>query len=245
MAKQSGLRSNIYVDGYNISGDYQAIGRMNGGPAAIVTTGIDKEAVERLGGQRDGNLDATTYFNPDTDHSHLVLSPMPLTDRIISYFHLPSGETFSLVAKQGNYDPTRAADGSLTVAVNSMANNYGAEWGHDMTSGPRTDTAATNGASYDTSASKSFGLQAWLHVFSFTGTDATVKIQDSADNSAWADLASGAFTQITSAPGAQRIQTARNATVRRYLRVVTVTTGGFSSLVFAVSVTKNEATVNY
>lgn len=246
MTKQSGLRSNIYVDGYNISGDYQAIGQMNGGPAVIVTTGIDKEAYERIGGKRDGNLNATTYFNPDTDHSHLVLRSLPLTDRIVSYFHLPSAETFSLVAKQGNYDPTLAADGALTCAVNSMANGYGAEWGHDMTGGPRTDTGATNGASYDTAASAAFGAQFWLHKFSFTGTDVTVKIQDSADNASWADLAGAAFTQITTTtPGAERIQTARTATVRRYLRAVTVTSGGFSSLVFAVSATKNATLVNF
>lgn len=246
MAKQSGLRSNIYVDGYNISGDYQSIGRMSGGPAVIVTTGIDKDAYERIGGQRDGALDATTYYNPDTDHSHLVLRSLPLTDRVISYFHLPSAETFSLVAKQGNYDPTRAADGSLTCSVNAMANGYGAEWGHDMTAGPRTDTGATNGASYDTAASAAFGAQFWLHKFAFTGTDVTVKIQDSADNSAWTDLAAGAFTQITTTtPSAERIQTARTATVRRYLRVVTVSTGGFTSLSFAVSATKNATLVNF
>jgi hypothetical protein len=245
MSKMSGLGSNLYVDGYNISGDTQAIGRMNGGPSVIVTTGIDKEAPERIGGKRDGNLDATTYWNPDTDHSNLVLEPMPLTDRIISYFHVPSGETFSLMAKQGSYDPTLANDGSLTCAVTSMANGYGAEWGNMLTDGPDTHTSATNGTSLDTLASASFGAQAWLHVFAFAGTDVTVKLQDSADNASWADLTAGAFTQITTAPGAQRIQTARNATIRRYLRAVTVTSGGFTSLTFAVSVTKNQTTVNY
>lgn len=244
MPKQSGLRSNIYVDGYDVSGDYQAINQMNGGPAVIVTTGIDKEAPERIGGKRDGNLNATTHFNPDTGRSHPVLKAMPLTDRVISYFHLQSGETFSLVAKQGNYDPTLAADGALTCAVNAMANGYGTEWGNALTDGPVTHTAADEEASVDFAAATSFGAQAWLHKFAFSGTDVTVKIQDSADNSSWADLTAGAFTQITTTtPSAQRIQTARNATVRRYLRVVTVTTGGFSSLTFAVTVTKNKTEV--
>jgi len=246
MAKQTGLRSNIYVDGYNISGDFQAISRMNGGPAPIVTTGIDKEAVERLGGQRDGNLDAVTFFNPDTDQSHLVLSPLPLADRVLSMFHLQSGETFSLVAKQGNYDPTRAADGSLTVAVNSMANSYGAEWGHALTDGPVTHTEADEEASLDGLAASAFGAQAWLHVFDFTGTDCTIAIQSSSDNGvgdAWADIAALTFTEVTAAPFAERIQTARNAAVERYLRVAT--TGTFDSITFAVSVTRNQTVVNF
>lgn len=245
MAKQSGLRSNIYVDGYNISGDYQAINQMNGGPAVIVTTGIDKEGVERIGGKRDGNLDATTHYNPDTDHAHLVLSPMPLTDRVVSYFHLPSGETFSLMAKQGNYDPTLAADGALTVAVNSAANGYGAEWGNALTNGPVTQTGAAAVAGVDFATSSAFGLQAWLHVFSFTGASITVKLQESSDNAAtdaYADVVGGGFVAAT-ARGAQRIQTARGLTVERWLRVLT--TGTFSECTFAVTVTKNQTVVNF
>ena len=34
----------------------------------------------------------------------------------------------------------------------------------------------------------SFGVQAYLQVFSFTGTDVTITIQDSADNSSFANI---------------------------------------------------------
>lgn len=85
-----------------------------------------------------------------------------------------------------------------------------------------------------------FGAQAYLQVFSFAGTDATVKIQDSADGTTYADLASAAFTQITGAtPQAQRVALANTATVRRYLRATTVTSGGFTSLVFGVMFNRN------
>jgi hypothetical protein len=106
----------------------------------------------------------------------------------------------------------------------------------------RTDTAATTGTGIDTAASASFGGQAYLQVFApFTGTDVTVKIQDSADNATFADVAGFSFTQITGgAPSAERIALGNTATLRRYLRATTVTTGGFSSLAFSVNVIKNE-----
>jgi hypothetical protein len=124
--------------------------------------------------------------------------------------------------------------------VSAQANGYGIEWGQQLTAGIRTDTAATNGTGIDTTASASFGGQAYLQAFSFTGTDVTVKIQDSADNATFADVTGMAFTQITAGPTSERIAIANTATIRRYVRAITVTTGGFSSLSFAVNFIKNE-----
>jgi hypothetical protein len=130
----------------------------------------------------------------------------------------------------------------LTFGVSAQSNGFGLEWGQQLTAGMRTDSAATNGTGLDTTASASFGGQAYLQVASFTGTDVTVKIQDSADNVTFADVAGFNFTQITGgAPLSERIALANTATLRRYLRASTVTTGGFTSLTFAVNVVKNEA----
>jgi len=86
------------------------------------------------------------------------------------------------------------------------------------------------------------GGQAYLQVFSFAGTDVTVKLQHSHDNGgtdAYADITGGGFTQITAGPTAQRIAIAAGTEIKRYVRAVTVTTGGFTSLVFAVAATAN------
>lgn len=247
MAKTSGLGDNYYLSGYDLSGDINSLGRIGGGNAPIGVTGIDKSAYERIGGRRDGGMEFVAYFNDAAGQAHPRLSTLPTTDVISTYCR---GTTIgnpaaSLVAKQINYDGTRNQDGSFTFACQMLSNGYGLEWGKQLTAGKRTDTGATNGAGVDFgTGSTSFGLQAWLHVFSFTGTDATVKIQESSDNGsgdAFADVTGGGFTQITSGPTSQRIATATNLTVERYLRVVTVTTGGFSSLVFAVSVCRNDS----
>lgn len=241
MTKTSGLGDNLYIGGVNVSGDIGSISNIHGGNTPIPVTGIDKSAFERLGGNRDGGMSYTAFFNPSAGQAHPVFSALPRTDVVCSYFRGTAigNASASLVAKQVNYDPQRGNDGSLTETIDMLANSYGLEWGLQLTAGQRTDTGATDGASIDTTASLSFGLQAWLHVFSFSGTDATVKIQDSANNSVWADLAGASFTQVTTAPVAYRIALGNTATVRRYLRASTVTTGGFTSLMFAVTFTKN------
>lgn len=242
MAKQSGLGDNFYVGGYDLSGDTASLDEIGGGPAIIDVTGIDKSAFERIGGIRDGRIEWTSHFNPATDKQHDALSTLPTADRHVMYFR---GTTLgnpvaALVSKQLNYDWTRADDGKVTMKVRAESNGYGIEWGQSLTAGRRTDTAATNGTGIDTTASLSFGGQAYLQVFAFTGTDVTVKIQDSADNVSFADVAGLGFTQITTAPVSERISIANTSTIRRYIRAATVTTGGVTSVTFAVMINKNE-----
>jgi hypothetical protein len=52
----------------------------------------------------------------------------------------------------------------------------------------------------------------------------------------------GGFTQVTAAPFSQRIATATNLAVERYLRATTTTSGGFSEMTFAVLVCRNPLT---
>jgi hypothetical protein len=246
MSKQTGLGDRFYLAGYNLSGDIGSLGRVGGGPAYLETTGIDKSAMERLGGIRDGGIDFTAFFNdsaivPIGAHQRLKL--LPTTDIIATYVR---GSTIgvqaaSLVAKQIDYAPTRGDDGSLTAAVSTMANGFGLEWGTLLTAAERTDSAPTNGAGVDFAAASTFGLQAYLHVIAFTGTTVTIKLQESSDNAVgdpYADVVGGAFTAVTVGPTSERIATAGNLTVERWLRVVT--TGTFSNLAFVVAVARNE-----
>lgn len=248
MTKQSGLGDNFYVGGYDLSGDVGSLSGVSSPAGTLDFTGIDKFANERKYGIRDGSMSFNSFFNPTAGQAHPVLSALPTTDAVATYAR---GTTLGnpaacLVGKQVSYDPTRADDGALTLATQVQANGYGVEWGLQLTAGKRTDTAATNGTSIDTVASASFGGQAYLQVFAFSGTDVTIKIQDSANNSAWTDVTSFAFTQITSGtPQAQRLQLGLTATLRRYLRAITVTTGGVTSVTFSVVVVKNAAAVTF
>ncbi|MGH7774466.1 MAG: hypothetical protein ACREQA_19760 [Candidatus Binatia bacterium] len=245
MAKQTGMGDNFYVDGVDLSGDINSFSRIGGGINTQDVTGINKEAIERLGLLRDGGMAFVAYFNDATGQAHLNLRTLPTTDRIMTYCRSTTlgKPAASLNAKQLNYDGNRNNDGSLLFNSEGQANTFGLEWGEQLTAGKRTDSAATNGTGVDFSASSLFGLQAYLHVFAFTGTSATIKLQESSDDAAvdpYADVTGGGFTTVT-ASTKERIETSRTLTVERWLRVVT--TGTFSNLVFAVMVVKNTTSV--
>lgn len=245
MSKQSGMGMRLYIDGYSLGGDVASFQRIAGGPAGTQDmTDITQSAMARAGLNRDGGYDFTGFFNDATDRLHERMKGLVLTDRNTIGVVNPvlGGAGFGLVGKQINYDPVRPADGSLTIPVQMLANGYGLEWGDLLTADVRTDTGATAGTGVDFAASSAFGLQAYLQVTEFTGTDATVKIQESADDAVgdpYADVVGGAFAAITTDPQAQRIETARGLTVERWLRVTTTTSGGFTSLSFVVLVVKN------
>ena len=93
--------------------------------------------------------------------------------------------------------------------------------------------------SYDSGGSLAFGAQAYLQVTAFTGTDATIAVVDSADNTTFAAVTGLTFAQTTAANTTQRLATSNTATIRRYLGVSVSTVGGFTALSFAVSVVKN------
>lgn len=246
MAKSSGLGQRLLVHGADISTDVQDVSDAGGGFTPLMSTNITQFAAARsIGGKRDGRGAWNSFFNDAAGETHDVLSALPTTDALLAWvmnMTAIGAPVLNMAAKQVDYNPTRDTEGALLFAVSTLANRYGAEWGNTLTLGLRTDAAATNGSSFDTGVASAFGLTAYLHVPAFTGTDVTVKLQQSSDNGvgdAWADVVGGGFTQITGgAPTAQRIQTARDQAVERYLRAVTVTTGGFSNLQFLVSVTK-------
>lgn len=242
MAKQSGLGDGLIIGGVNVSGDVNSLGNIGGGPAPWEVTGIDKSAIERIGLNRDGRIEFVSYFNKAAGAAHLKLSTLPTADTLITYLRGTSigSPAASMMAKQIGYDPTRGADGSLTFAVSGQANAYGLEWGQQLTAGMRTDTAATNGTSLDGAASSAFGAQVYLQASSAAGTSFTVTIEDSADNVSFAAVTGLAFTAVTPAgsPTFQRLATANNATIRRYVRAVT--TGTFTSAVFNVVLVRNE-----
>jgi hypothetical protein len=241
VAKQSGLGDRLFYAGYDVSGDIGNLSRIGGGPAALGVTDITQDGEARIGGTFDAGLEFTAYFNPATDRAHDRFSLLPTGDQVGTYCRGTTlgNQGAGLIAKQLNYDPTRAQDGGLTFAVSAQASaGTGMEWGRQLTAGIRTDTGAASGSSVDLGSVSpgTFGLVAYLQVFGFTGTDATVKIQESSDNGvgdAWADVVGGGFTQVTVGRVAQRIATAA-IDVERYLRVVTTTSAGFTSLAFSV-----------
>lgn len=241
MAKQSGLGDQLFIGGVDIGADISAIGSLATPRETLPATNITQSAEARMYGKRGGTAEFTAYFNDAVAETHAALKTLPTTDVHLMYLRGTTlgNESLGMVGKQINYDPTRGDDGSFMFAVNAESNAYGIDWCKQLTAGKRTDTTATNGTAIDTTASLAFGFQAYLQVFAFTGTSVTVTLEDSADNVSFAAITNGAFTAATGVT-AERIQSSSDtATVRRYIRAVT--SGTFSSAVFAVGINKNEA----
>ena len=239
MAKQGGMGSRFYIGGNDISGDIQSVAT-TGGMTPLDVTDITQSAHSRLGGLRNGGLNVVSFW--DSALAHPVFSALPTGDTLATYaVGAAIGQPcVSQQCLQIDYDPTRAADGSLTEAVATQSDGFGQEWGVLLTPGMRTDTTATAASSansWDTGASASFGGQAYLHVSVITGTSVTVSVWDSADNSSFSAVSSLAFTAVSSAPAFQRVAIGNTATIRRYVAVAT--TGTFTVATFAVQLTKN------
>lgn len=243
MTKQNGLGANFYVAGVNLSGDIGSLSAIAMPRPIKDVTGVDKEAFERLHLTKDGRIEYAAHWNPTGVHP--TLSALPTADQPVMYTHRTTigDPAAAMVGKQINYDGTRAADGGLDLAVQSLANGFGLEWGRLLTNGVEqtTGAGALAGLDYGTAVgTTAFGLQAYLHVFAFTGTSATIAIQDSDDDAStdpYADVTDAVFAAVTDAPGSQRLQTDRDQSVKRWLRISVA--GTFSELDFAVAVKKN------
>lgn len=244
MAKSAGLGDGLLVEGVDLSGDIGSLSAIGGGPTPLEVTAINKSAFERIGGVRDGRIEFSAWFNPSVGAAHEKLSALPTGDQLVTYLRGTAlgNQAAALSAKQVNYDPTRGTDGSLSIAVQALGQGFGLEWTRQLTAGVRTDAGATAGTGVDFGGggSTAFGLQAYLHVVAFTGTSATITIEESSDDGAidtYTAVTGGTFTAVTAAPFTERLETSRSQTVEQWLRVTT--SGTFSDLQFAVVVERN------
>ncbi len=170
------------------------------------------------GATAGAGVDFGTTWHAVTITSSSVANP---TNILCAAVHgLVTGDSIVIAGHTGS---TPALDGIHTVTVVDTLN---------FTIPVNVTVAGANGTC--TKTSLSFGLVAYLHVFSFTGTSCTVTIHESDDDAAtdaYAAVVGGAFTAAT-AVGAERIETTLVLKVERWLKAVT--TGVFNPCTFAV-----------
>jgi hypothetical protein len=233
MTKSSGLGDNLYVAGFDLSGDVGAVQTVAVRLAPLDVTGIDKSAHERVGGIADGEIAFNSFWDTATDAVHDALSTGVTTDRLVSYFRgsAVGNAAANLVAKQIDFNQSRGQDGSLLSTVQALGSSGVAlEWGKQLTAGKVTHASATNGTSIDNLAATTTGAAAYLQVFSLGSGTVAIDIEDSADDSSFASIM--AFTNATTRT-AERVETAAGADVRQYVRVAT--SGTFTNAVIAVT----------
>lgn len=187
---------------------------------------------------------AANFYTSDDGVTWTQLGTTQLTGATTSIF--ASTSTLELGSRDGGTDGLFAGKIYEAVVMNGIA---GSEVAHPVaTLSGITDATGrvwtVQGTAF-LSIDTAHGLQAYMQVTAFTGTDATIKLQHSRDNSTWTDVTGGAFAAVTGAPDSERIQTSRTLPIERYLRVTTTTSAGFTSLSFVVAVVKNLNLVNF
>jgi hypothetical protein len=176
------------------------------------------------------------WFTRGTEHN--AISGLPSADVTCSYFQgtTVGNPAASMVSKLVKYDPSRDKDANLNIKVDAQSNGYSVEWGRQLTNGMRTDNGPTTGSYYDHGVPQgAYGCQGYFHLIELVGTNVTIAVQhcDTSVGSYTGLLTTGVLTAI----GDKRVVTANNATVNRYLKVVT--TGTFTQAVFGVNFIRN------
>ena len=137
MAKGSGLGQQIFVHGYDLSGDVAAIDNAGSPRELLDITGLNASAHERVMGLSDGNLGVSSWFNDATEQEHAAFKGLVTTDRIVTWaFGATRGDVAAcLVGKQINYDPSRGSDGSLSFTIDTQADGVSLDWCDTLTTG--------------------------------------------------------------------------------------------------------------
>jgi hypothetical protein len=251
MAKTAGLGDQLYISGYDMSGQIGAVQSLSKTFAEQDVTGLDKSAVERILLLGDGEIGFANYYDPVSPGLHALFNTLPDADALVSYFRGSTlgAMTASLLGKQINYGLARGADGSLIGAnIAVKGSGYGLEYGYSLTAGKKTSVAAEtldgldgtlNG--YPNSPASNDPTVFVLHMFSMAGAagdDVTVEIWDSDDDAVgdpYAKIAEFTNVDISAVPTAERITLAATHP-KMWLQVRTVTVSNYpTSVVFAVA----------
>jgi len=235
----------LYLQGHDLSGDIGAINTIRSTVAALDVTGIDKDAVERIPGMRDGEISFNVWFNPATGESHEYLSTLPTADVLAMVLtSTTAGQpVICMIAKQVNYDWSRNADGSMQGAVQLLSTS-GVPLEYGLLLAPLTTHAsAADETGIDFGAQTTAGAVGFLQHFAAASGTVEYDLEDSANSTngvdgTWANL--GAFADVATpyAPIAQRIEV--QGDVERWVRAST--NGTFVNADFAMAFRRLRAT---
>jgi len=201
------------------------------------TTAFGASAKSYIVGLKDATASASGMFDGAASAVDATLTASIGSDTLSPLLIAPNGATggqpaYILQAKTTSYEVSAPVGDVVSVSFDAQADG-GADDALLLVS-LAAITASGNGTSRDNSTSTANGGMAQLHVTANTMNNNTVfKVQHSADNSTWADLAT--FTTVaTTVTTAERVSVAAGTTVNRYLRA-NYTASGTGSITFTMA----------
>lgn len=244
MAFTLGKNAAVIFDEFDLSSYFSEF-TFNGTVETPETTTFGKSAKAYITGLIDGKVTLNGLFDGAADavDDELAESLGQAADSILSV--APEGiadgkRVYICGAKTVNYEVSAPVSDVVKVSAEFQGNvgvfpgwslkNFGAVT-------PANGTATARGTAHNNGAATTKGLVAVLHVKTNSRTDSTtIKLQDSADNATFADISGAAFASIaTTVKAKERIETANDATIRQYVRVVDLAGAGTGTIDYFVA----------
>lgn len=202
------------------------------------TTAFGSSAKTYLTGLKDGTISASGMFDGSADAVDQVLTASIGSDTLAPVTLGVNGTTLGnrvaiLQAKTTSYEVSSPVGDVVSVSYDAQADG-GIDYGVSLAA-LGSVSSTTNGTAVDNSASTTNGGMAQLHVTANSwSANATFKVQHSADNSTWADLATFAVV-ATTVTTSERVAVAAGTTVNRYLRAQVTLASGTGSITYQIS----------
>lgn len=232
MAASHGKNARCYANGTDVSSYLTSVGADATADVADIS-GLGSGAKSYVAGLKDATLALDGIFYGAAGESDEILAAA-LAGVVVACW-LPQGDGFGNVcyglnALETAYGPTTSLDDAGKFTAAAQAQN-GLERGvvlHAL----GAEVATGNGAAHDNAAATTAGGAAYLQATAATGAT-VIKVQDSADNVTFADIAT-----FTSFAARTKERIAISGTIRRYTREsrLTVPVGGST---YFVGLTRN------
>lgn len=231
MALGHGKDTAVYLNGRN-AGTYLKSADATHTADTHETTTMGSSYVTRVGGLFDSKMSCDGIYDGTATTGIYALAKAALSSSSVSILNVyPLGEVsrgdvgLALRARITDHSVEMPCQNILTVSSNFTG--YGKLELIESLHPLAAETTTGNGTALDGAAATTNNGAVWVHCTAFTGTSITLTVEDSADNSSFATIAT--FTAITAGGSSERI--AITGTIRRYVRVVrsgTYTTATFS-----------------
>lgn len=232
MSFQHGKDTAVLVDEYDLSAYFNQVNASRQIQAVNTTTFVNSGAKGYIAGLESGSISIQGLYDGAANAVDEVMDSAIGAESVITVglngVTTLGDTTVMCKGENVSYQIRGTTQDAVRITVGGTVD------GGVRTSGVilqplEAETTTFNGTSVDSGASSAFGGVAHLHVTAFSGTSGVIKIQDSANDSAWADLIT--FSTVN-AVGAQRVEVA--GTVDRYLRFA-ITSDSFTSMTVACS----------
>lgn len=227
MAFTHGSKAKVLLNGYDISGYVKSVGVSGSLDTASVDV-LGSTAKQSVTGLLDGQFTMDGYYDGASGAiDEVMTSAMGVT--LDNVFYCPQGyatiglPVYGFEAHNASYE-VNTDIGDAASWSSTFASNVGTERGvlqHPF----QAEVAGgnTTGIDYGSTSTTNGGV---IYLQATAAATLAVKLQDSADNTAWADVSGAAFTTVSSGRSAQRV--AFTGTVRRYTRILWTGTGTFA-----------------